>query len=296
MKEVIIQANDANQRLDKFLQKTFPNLSKSMMYKGIRKKKIKVNRKRCSFDQVLEEGDSILLFLPPEFLEEKVRKVSSGSDALDIVYEDANLLILHKPVGLLSQSDGSNADCLVARMQRYLIKKGEYSLAEHSFSPAICQRLDRNTEGLVIGAKNADTLRTINTAIAQRKVKKIYQAECCGHISKPVEMNYYIKKVGTKAMVSKTKKEGYQEAKMDLIPLAYTNDSTFVEVHLHTGRFHQIRALCASIGHPLVGDHKYGYKGEKKGYHLIAMQLNLEALDLDLPQKIFTIPGLVRKM
>ena len=127
MKEVIIQANDANQRLDKFLQKTFPNLSKSMMYKGIRKKKIKVNRKRCSFDQVLEEGDSILLFLPPEFLEEKVRKVSSGSDALDIVYEDANLLILHKPVGLLSQSDGSNADCLVDRMQRYLIKKGEYS-------------------------------------------------------------------------------------------------------------------------------------------------------------------------
>lgn len=296
MKEVIIQANDANQRLDKFLQKTFPNLSKSMMYKGIRKKKIKVNRKRCSFDQVLEEGDSILLFLPPEFLEEKVRKVSSGSDALDIVYEDANLLILHKPVGLLSQSDGSNADCLVDRMQRYLIKKGEYSLAEHSFSPAICQRLDRNTEGLVIGAKNADTLRTINTAIAQRKVKKIYQAECCGHISKPVEMNYYIKKVGTKAMVSKTKKEGYQEAKMDLIPLAYTNDSTFVEVYLHTGRFHQIRALCASIGHPLVGDHKYGYKGEKKGYHLIAKQLNLEAVDLDLPQKIFTIPGLVRKM
>lgn len=108
MKEIEVSENDAGQRLDKFLLKTFPDLSKSMMYKGIRKKKIKVNRKRCTYDQKLQMHDHILLFLPPDVLKEKEREIPTASTQLDIVFEDSNLLIINKPAGLLSQSDQNN--------------------------------------------------------------------------------------------------------------------------------------------------------------------------------------------
>ena len=161
MKEIKINSNDANQRLDKFLMKTFPKLGKSMMYKAIRNKKIKVNRKRCTFDQKIQENDSILLFLPPDVLEEKQVDTQYISSQLDVVYEDENILIVNKPYGLLSQSDQSqNQDCLVNRVQAYLMEKNEYDPnKEHSFAPSICHRLDRNTTGLVIAAKNANALR-----------------------------------------------------------------------------------------------------------------------------------------
>ncbi len=121
MKEIKINQNDANQRLDKFLMKTFPKLGKSMMYKAIRNKKIKVNRKRCTFDQKIQENDSILLFLPPDVLEEKKVETNYISSKLDVIYEDENILIVNKPYGLLSQSDQSqnqdypNTACLPLR-------------------------------------------------------------------------------------------------------------------------------------------------------------------------------------
>ena len=292
MLEIVIHKNDANQRLDKFLQKAFPNLTKSMMYKSIRKKKIKVNRKRCEFNQILNEGDSILLFLPPDVLERKERKISNKATDLNIIYEDQNILIIHKPVGLLSQSDGKNEDCLVNRMQSYLYQKGEYDLNEHSFSPSICQRLDRNTEGLVLGAKNAETLRILNEAIRNRKIHKYYQAECVGDFKEEMSLVYYLKKEGTIAHVSEFKKEGYRKSSMDVSVLKRNKDSTFIEIELHTGRFHQIRALMSYIGHPLVGDFKYGYSGPKKRYRLIAYKLDLSEVDLDLDQKVFEIQGL----
>ena len=146
MKEIKINQNDANQRLDKFLMKTFPKLGKSMMYKAIRNKKIKVNRKRCTFDQKIQENDSILLFLPPDVLEEKKVETNYISSKLDVIYEDENILIVNKPYGLLSQSDQrQNQDCLVNRVQAYLMEKNEYDPnKEHSFAPSICHRLDRN--------------------------------------------------------------------------------------------------------------------------------------------------------
>ena len=127
MKEIKINQNDANQRLDKFLMKTFPKLGKSMTYKAIRNKKIKVNRKRCTFDQKIQENDSILLFLPPDVLEEKKVETNYISSKLDVIYEDENILIVNKPYGLLSQSDQSqNQDCLVNRVQAYLMEKNKY--------------------------------------------------------------------------------------------------------------------------------------------------------------------------
>lgn len=292
MIEVKINKNDANQRLDKFLEKTFPYLNKSMMYKSIRKKKIKVNRKRCTFNQILKEGDSILLFLPPDLLEQRKRQILSEKKPLDIVYEDENIILMHKPVGLLSQSDQKGQDCLLARMQRYLYDKKEYDLLENSFSPAICQRLDRNTEGLVLGAKNAEALRLLNQAIHDRKIHKYYQAECMGSLLKDESLNFYLKKEGTKALVSKSKKEGYKKASMDVRMLQKKKNTSLVEIELHTGRFHQIRALMSFIGHPLVGDHKYGYQGNQKNYRLIAYKLDLSEVNLNLEKKVFEIKGL----
>lgn len=176
MKEIKINQNDANQRLDKFLMKTFPKLGKSMMYKAIRNKKIKVNRKRCTFDQKIQENDSILLFLPPDVLEEKKVETNYISSKLDVIYEDENILIVNKPYGLLSQSDQrQNQDCLVNRVQAYLMEKNEYDPnKEHSFAPSICHRLDRNTTGLVIAAKKCECVKK-----SKRGNRKSYDSKRC---------------------------------------------------------------------------------------------------------------------
>lgn len=290
MLEVKINENDAGQRLDKFLLKAFPNLSKSFMYKSIRNKKIKVNRKRCEFNQVLNIEDSILLFLPPDVLAQEEKKISSNSD-LHIIYEDKNLLIIDKPRGLLSQSDEKNSDCVVSRMQSYLVKTGQYNPnTEQSFSPSICNRLDRNTRGLVIGCKNANALRVINEAIASRKIHKEYKTTVVGHLPfQSKQASFYIKKEGTKAIVSSNKKDGFVYANMDIDVIEEKENTSIVHIDLHTGRFHQIRAYMSSIGHPLVGDVKYGYKGKKKNIDLFAYKLTIENIDLDLKQNVFEV-------
>lgn len=293
MQEIKIEANDAGQRLDKFLQKHYRSLSKSMMYKAIRNKKIKVNRKRCTFDQRLEQGDVILLFLPPQFLEVKQKEIPAYTGAIDILYEDDDVLIVNKPVGLLSQSDEKGQqDTLVQRIQYDLYQKGEYDpMQENSFAPAICHRLDKNTSGLVIAAKNAKALRLVNEAIAQRKVHKYYCAKIQGQWSvEKKEICCYIRKEETKAKVSWKPLEGYKEAKMEVILLKQGKDSSIVLIDLHTGRFHQIRASLAKLGYPLVGDHKYGYKGLERNYALCAYRIRFETLDLAVSDKDFTIP------
>lgn len=287
MKQIDISKNDAGQRLDKFLMKTFPKMPKSMMYKGIRNKKIKVNRRRCTFDQKLQEGDSVLLFLPPDVLETKQRTLLKN-DQLDIVYEDQNLLIINKPAGLLSQSAAAGQDCAAARVQSYLARSGQWDPQEHSFAPAICNRLDRNTEGLVIAAKNAEALRTINRAIARRQIRKFYRARVSGE---PDEGNIelYLKKAGTKAIVRKTPAAGYKPAKMRLTVTETNGSTSWCEIELLTGRFHQIRACLAYLGHPLVGDRKYGYRGHESAYHLTAFRLDFSQAPVEIDQKVITL-------
>ena len=293
MKELKINSNDANQRLDKFLLKAFPNLSKSYMYKAIRNKKIKVNRKRCEYNQLLNEDDVILLFLPPCVLEQKKDEtIHFTKSELDVIYEDENLLIVNKPYGLLSQSDTKGEqDCLVRRIQSYLYEHKEYDPKnENSFAPTICHRLDRNTTGLVIAAKNAKSLRAVNHAIANREITKIYRAKVLGRFDKKdFSMIYYLKKDKTKAIVSDIKKDGYVEAKMDCHVEKQNNNYAECIITLHTGRFHQIRALMAHINHPLVGDVKYGYHGKKENIELQAYELIFHAIDLPLQIKKFTL-------
>ena len=178
MEKITVGANDAGQRLDKFLSKTFRNLPKSMMYKFIRTKKIKVNRKRADVGQMLADGDTVELFVPPEFLERAPSEAlfKNIRPAFEVVYEDENLLICNKPVGMLSHSDSAGErNTLIEHVKAYLWRKGEYNPEkENSFAPALCNRIDRNTSGLVLAAKNAEALRILNEKIKKRTIAKYY--------------------------------------------------------------------------------------------------------------------------
>ena len=180
MRELTIQKNDAGQRLDKFLTKTLCNIPPALLYKAIRTKKIKRNRKRTEGKEILSEGDTLQLFLPEEFF-----KDSAGEDdgdlarltpKLSIVYEDAHILLLNKRPGVLVHEDSENGgDTLIRHVQAYLFQKGEYDpTAEQSFAPALCNRIDRNTGGIVIAAKTAEALRVINEKIRTGEIRKFY--------------------------------------------------------------------------------------------------------------------------
>ena len=171
-KTLTITKNDAGQRLDKFLTKTYPRLPQSMLYKAIRKKDIRLNGKRCDIADRLAEGDTLSLFLPEDTLQTvpPTYEFMHASRRLDIVYEDDHLLLLNKPVGLLVHPDDKEfADTLIFRVQRYLYEKGAYDpAAENSFAPALVNRIDRNTAGIVIAAKTAAALRILNEKLKNR--------------------------------------------------------------------------------------------------------------------------------
>ena len=178
MKTFLIQPNDSDQRLDRFLKKILPSLPNSLLYKAIRKKQIKVNRKRCTGETRLQTGDEITIFLPDDCLQPAApaaekKSVQGNAESLSVCYEDAHLLVLYKPIGMLVHSDAGHADhCLVDNLHAYLQQKGDYHPEqEQSFAPAICNRLDRNTEGLVLAAKDAATLRELNRLIRENRIQ-----------------------------------------------------------------------------------------------------------------------------
>lgn len=187
MKEFIINENDADQRVDRFIQKTMKTMPKSLMYKYIRNKKIKVNRKRCEISQRLQAGDTMQCYIPEEFYEAAtMRSFLQVPNALDVVYEDDAVLLINKPKGLRAHSDTSEVqDNLADRLLHYLYCKKEYNpTTEQSFTPALCHRIDRNTQGLVIAAKTAAALRCMNEKIALRQVEKKYLCIVQGKLKK----------------------------------------------------------------------------------------------------------------
>ena len=298
MQEFEINPNDAGQRLDKYLSKRFPKLPKSLAYKFIRTKKIKVNRVRAYPDQFLESGDVVSTFIPYEFTEAPngVEDFKSISDPqIDVIYEDSDMIVVDKPAGVsVIPDEHDKINVLINSIKAYLYKRGEYDPdVEGSFAPSLCNRLDRNTGGLVIAAKNAASLREINELIRQRKVTKKYL--CVVHgipENKEAVLRGYMVKDPVKNLVAVYKRDPENGDARTMITgyrvLAEKNGYALLEVELFTGRTHQIRAHLASIGHPLLGDGKYGINKEdrKMGYKYQV----LYSYYLEIKGKIITVP------
>lgn len=267
MRTLTINKNDANQRLDKFLSKRFRTMPKSLMYRYIRTKYIKLNGKKCAIDDILHEGDILTFYIKDEFFEAKYNEFEfmKAPKTFPIVYEDENIIIIDKPEGLLAHPDKTyHFDSLVSRVQHYLYDKGEYNpREENSFAPAVANRLDRNTGGLIIAAKNAVALKTLNSLIKERKIEKRYLCICEGTPKKVRgELKGTLQKDEKRNKVS-VDSSGKAEGK-NVITRYEVLDSnekySLVEIELVTGRTHQIRAHMATIGCPLLGDTKYGAK------------------------------------
>jgi len=274
MKELIVKRNDAGQRLDRFVGKAVPLLPESLLQKYIRLKRIKVNGKGSKRDCRLAEGDVLQLYINDEFFE-KPREENSylkvSTPKLSIVYEDENILLVDKKPGVLCHSAGKwDYNTLIANIQAYAYQKGEWKpREENSFSPALCNRIDRNTGGIVIAAKNAEALRIMNDKIRDREIDKRYLCLVHGR-PKPPEgrLEGYIFKDAKKnqVYVKDRPEPGAKTAVTDYKLLKSAGGLSLVECTLHTGRTHQIRAQMSHAGWPLLGDGKYGSERKNKSF------------------------------
>lgn len=263
MKEIRITKNEENQRLDKFLLKYMNKASKGFLYKMLRKKRIKYNGGKAEGNELLQAGDTLQLYLAEEtiqsFMEEKT--IAQAKRHFAIVYEDDDILVVSKPAGLLTHPEkSSDKDTLIDQILYYLYQKGQYlPEADSSFTPALCNRLDRNTSGIVIAGKTLKGVQSVNEAIRSHKLDKYYLTLVAGEIREAGEITAYLTKEEEKNQVRISKRKGSGKKTVTKYrPLACAKGYTLLEIHLITGKTHQIRAHMQSIGHPVVGDRKYG--------------------------------------
>lgn len=268
MKEIVINENEAGQRLDKFLGKLLKEAPASFYYKMLRKKNIVLNGKKATGNEKLTAGDSVKLFLSDETFEKFAGKrqtndlaASVPNIALEIVYEDHDVLAINKPAGMLSQKAKKEDISANEYILQYLLESGTITRESlHTFKPSVCNRLDRNTSGILVAGKTLNGLQKMSEAFRERSMEKYYLAVVAGAISKPSRIEGYLKKDGQTNQVrifSKPSKDA-KPIITEYRPLKLVGQVTLLEVHLITGRSHQIRAHLASIGHPVIGDTKYG--------------------------------------
>lgn len=275
MREYYITKNDSGQRLNKFLEKAVPLLPGGIMHKYLRLKRIKVNGKRTDAAYRLAEGDAVQLYLNDEYFdapreEEAFRRITQPR--LRIVYEDDNILLADKAPGMVVHTDErGGADTLIAHIQAYLYQTGAWNPADAaSFAPALCNRIDRNTGGIVIAAKTAEALRILNDRIKERELEKRYLCIVHGRPQPAAGLiENYLRRDEKRKQVTlhRQRVPGAKTARTRYRTLASQDKLSLVECELLTGRTHQIRAHMASIGCPLLGDGKYGTNELNRPYN-----------------------------
>lgn len=273
MREIVIEKNEAGQRLDKFLAKYMNEASKSFFYKMMRKKNITLNGKKCEGNEKLAEGDVVKLFLAEDTIEkfssvqvQEVKKVD-----LDILYEDDEIILVNKPAGMLSQKAKETDESLVEYLIDYLLGSGKLTESGlRAFRPSVCNRLDRNTSGIVAAGKSLAGLQMLSGVFKDRSIHKYYQCLVSGEIRDVKTVDGWLLKdekknqvriltnVEAKRFGGKGGDEEPKRIRTKYEPIATDGRFTLLKVTLLTGRSHQIRAHLASLGHPIVGDFKYG--------------------------------------
>lgn len=302
MREIMISHREEGQRLDKFLKKYMNQAPAGFFYKMMRKKNIILNGKKAAGNEKLQSGDILKLFLSDETIDKfsgtiKIKPMRGKKTELNVIYEDAHILLVNKPVGLLSQKAEPSDISLVEIVTEYLVESGSLTLEDlRIFHPGVCNRLDRNTSGIVAAGKSLAGLQALSCGFKERIFGKYYRCLVKGEVHETKYIKGYLIKNQEKNQVTVT---DYPLKEAELIeteyrPIKEKSGYTLLEVHLITGKPHQIRAHLASEGHPLIGDYKYGDKKIndkfKKEYGLNSQLLH--AYRLEFPQMEFPLEHL----
>lgn len=308
MKELIIHDNEAGQRLDKLLRKYLSEAPGSFIYKMLRKKNIVLNGKKATGNEHLKKGDSVKLFLSDDTIAKfqasgkTVEESIKNTVKLDVIYEDQNVIFINKPSGMLSQKAKETDVSVVENVTAYLLESGQLTSENlKTFRPSICNRLDRNTSGLIVAGKSLAGLQQMGELFKKRTLKKYYLCIVKGRITEPAHIRGYLAKDEKTNRVSLSRGSLSKDAigfpvkglpiETEYVPIAWNEEMTLLKVHLITGRTHQIRAHLASTGHPLLGDYKYGSKKwndcYKKGWKIEDQVLHAYQL---------TMPGMKKEL